>query len=40
MIGRFVNYLMKDGKKSTVEKILYASFDEIQKNTKEEPLAV
>lgn len=40
IVGRFVNYLMKDGKKSTVEKILYDSFDEIQKNTKEEPLAI
>lgn len=39
-LGRFINYLMKDGKKSTVEKVLYDSFDEIQKNTKEEPLAV
>ena len=39
-LGRFINYLMEDGKKSTVEKVLYDSFDEIQKNTKEEPLAV
>ena len=40
MLGRFINYLMKDGKKSTVEKVLYDSFDEIQKNIKEDPLAV
>lgn len=39
-IGRFVNYLMKDGKKSTAEKILYNAFDKIQKETKDNPTAV
>lgn len=39
-IGRFINYLMSDGKKSTAEKVLYESFNEIKKIAKEEPLAV
>ncbi len=29
-IGRFVNYLMERGKKSTAEKIIYQSLDKIQ----------
>lgn len=39
-VTRFVNYLMKDGKKSTAEKSLYKAFSEIKTATKEEPLAV
>jgi len=39
-LGRFINYVMKDGKKSTAEKIVYGAFDEIKKITKEDPLAV
>ncbi|MBI5401423.1 30S ribosomal protein S7 [Candidatus Wolfebacteria bacterium] len=39
-IGRFVNYLMKSGKKSTAEKVLYDAFDKIQKETKDNPTAV
>lgn len=39
-IGRFINYLMKDGKKSTAEKVLYNAFDKIQKETKDNPTAV
>lgn len=39
-LSRFVNYLMEDGKKAVAEKILYAAFNEIKNETKEEPLAV
>lgn len=39
-VGRFINYLMQDGKKSTAEKILYNTFDLIQKESKQEPLSV
>ena len=39
-IGRFINYLMKDGKKSTAEKVLYNAFDKIQKETKDNPTTV
>jgi small subunit ribosomal protein S7 len=39
-IGRFINYLMKDGKKSTAEKILYSAFDIVEKKTKEKSVDV
>ena len=31
---------MKDGKKSTAEKIVYGAFDQITKTTKEDPLEI
>ncbi len=39
-VGRFINYLMKKGKKTVAEKVLYDAFGEIQKATKQEPLPV
>lgn len=39
-LGRFINYLMKDGKKSTAEKVIRDAFENIKKDTKEEPLLV
>lgn len=39
-VGRFINYLMRKGKKSVAEKVLYESFDRIGKETKQEPLSV
>jgi len=36
-IAKFVNYLMKDGKKSVAEKIIYDSFDIIKDKTKQDP---
>ena len=38
--GRFVNYLMMDGKKSVAEKVFYDCFGRIEKQTKQEPLAI
>ncbi len=38
VIGRFINYLMQDGKKATAEKIMYNTFEKIQKDTKEDPV--
>ena len=38
--AKFMNNLMKDGKKSVAEKIVYGAFDEINKNSKEDPLEV
>ena len=40
MVAKFVNILMKGGKKSTAEKILYGAFDVIEERYKEEPLEV
>ncbi len=39
-IARFINALMKDGKKSIAEGILYETFDSIKEQTKEEPMVV
>jgi len=39
-IGRFINYLMMDGKKSLAEKIFYQAFEHIQKITQLDPLKV
>lgn len=34
LVAKFVNYLMKDGKKSVAQKVLYGAFDYIEKNNK------
>ena len=39
-VGRFINYLMQDGKKSTAEKIMYGALGIIEKKTKKEPMGV
>ena len=39
-IGRFVNYIMEDGKKAVAEKVVYDALDIIKAKTKEEPLAI
>ena len=39
-VSRFINYVMKDGKKSTAEKLVYSAFDKIKEATKEEPMVV
>src|SRR5271155_1252393 len=39
-LGRFINYIMKDGKKSTAEKIVYTAFEKIKAATKEDPIKV
>ncbi|MBW2636446.1 MAG: 30S ribosomal protein S7 [Deltaproteobacteria bacterium] len=40
LVARFINNLMKKGKKSTAESILYGSFDIIEGKMKESPLDV
>ena len=40
LVAKFVNSLMKDGKKSVAQKILYSAFDQLkEKAAGEEPLA-
>lgn len=39
-LGRFINYVMKDGKKSTAERLVYTAFDKVKEITKEDPLVV
>jgi small subunit ribosomal protein S7 len=40
VVGRFINVLMLDGKKSTAEAILYGAFDEIERKMRSDPLAM
>ena len=40
LVAKFVNNLMKKGKKSVAQSILYGSFDIISEKTKQDPLAV
>jgi small subunit ribosomal protein S7 len=39
-VGRFVNYVMRDGKKTTAERLVYSAFDRVKKATGEDPLKV
>jgi len=40
LVAKFINHIMKDGKKSVAQKILYTAFDIIKEKTKKEPLEV
>ena len=40
LVAKFVNCMMKSGKKSVAEGILYNSFDNIEQRTKDDPLRV
>lgn len=39
-LGRFVNYVMSDGKKSVAEKVVYGALAKVKEVTKEDPLKV
>ncbi len=39
-VARFINSIMKNGKKSIAEKVVYEAFESIKTQTKEEPLKV
>ncbi len=36
-VAKFINYIMRDGKKSIAQKIVYGAFDIIKKETKQDP---
>ena len=40
LVAKFVNAMMKGGKKSTAERIIYGAFDIIEQKTGEDPLTV
>ncbi|MBL7150424.1 30S ribosomal protein S7 [Candidatus Microgenomates bacterium] len=40
LVARFINRVMKQGKKSVAQKHVYGAFDLIRENIKEEPLEV
>ena len=39
-LGRFINYVMKDGKKSVAERVVYGALEKIKAVTKEDPIMV
>jgi small subunit ribosomal protein S7 len=39
-VGRFINYVMRDGKKTIAEKIVYKCFDEIKNQTGQDPIEI
>lgn len=39
-VARFINYVMREGKKSTAERIVYDAFQKIKDATKEDPIIV
>ncbi len=39
-LGRFINYVMRDGKKSVAERVVYDALANIKAATKEDPVAV
>ncbi len=40
MVTRFMSVIMRDGKKSTAEMIVYGAFDLIEEKTRNEPVAM
>ena len=40
ILAKFINNLMRDGKKSTAERIVYGAFDKVQARMKSEPVQV
>jgi small subunit ribosomal protein S7 len=40
LVGKFINYLMKRGKRNIAESLLYKSFDIVSEKTKEDPVRV
>ncbi len=40
VVSKFMNSLMKDGKKSAAERIVYGAFDLVQDRVKQDPVAV
>ena len=40
IVSKFINFIMHGGKRSVAEKIIYTTFDQIKKKTKEDPIKV
>ncbi len=40
VVGNFINIMMRDGKKSIAQKIIYDAFDIVSERAKEDPLKV
>ncbi|OGI18867.1 MAG: 30S ribosomal protein S7 [Candidatus Melainabacteria bacterium RIFCSPHIGHO2_02_FULL_34_12] len=39
-VQRFINRVMRNGKKSTAQRIVYSSFDLVKEKTKQEPIEI
>ncbi|MGC9599329.1 MAG: 30S ribosomal protein S7 [Minisyncoccia bacterium] len=39
-LGRFINYVMRDGKKSVAERVVYGALEKVKAATKEDPVKV
>jgi small subunit ribosomal protein S7 len=39
-VAKFINHVMKEGKKETAKKIVYGSFEILKEKTKKEPLEI
>ena len=40
LVAKFVNNLMRKGKKSTAERIVYGAFDQVEQKLKDDPLKI
>ena len=40
VVSKFMNNLMKDGKKSAAERIVYGAFDQMEAKAKQDPIAL
>ncbi len=40
LVARFINYVMREGRKSTAQRVVYHAFDTIEERTKQNPLDV
>ena len=40
LVSKFINVIMKNGKKSTAETVVYRSFDKVRERTQEDPLKI
>lgn len=40
VVAKFINYVMKEGRKATAERIVYDAFDTVQERLKTDPLDV
>jgi len=40
IVSKFINYIMKKGKKTVASRIVYSTFDIIKETTKKEPLEI
>lgn len=39
-VAKFINIIMKDGKKSTAQKVVYEAFDIIREKTQKDPIGI